>query len=107
MITIYSRKECGHCGRIKDELISREIPFTEQIVDVDVTADWIRETFPDKNMLPIIVTDYLVYSGPNEARQLFIEYNRDVGKTLLNEGIGKFMNEDVGRFVNEGGHDKI
>jgi len=85
MIDIYTREDCGSCVRVKTELKARNIPYKEFFVDKDVTKEWINETFPGARMLPILVTDTEVFSGPTEILPMLESYRQDVGKQLLNE----------------------
>ena len=95
MVTLYSREDCGSCMRVKTELRARNIPYEEIIIGKDITTEELKEKFPGKNILPIMLTESCLYSGTNEILPMLDEYKEFLGKELLTE--------DVGRFVNEGG----
>jgi glutaredoxin len=97
MIDVYSRDNCGSCIRVKTELKTRGIPFREILLDKDITKEDFIEKFPGKTVLPVIVAESKIFSGPNEILSMLSEYKENFGKDLLNESIG--------RFVNEGGYD--
>jgi glutaredoxin len=87
MIIVYSREDCGSCTRVKTELKSRGIPFIERQIDKDVDSSGIKEQYPTKKALPILVMDNgEVLSGPTEILPRLNEWNNDFGKELLNEG---------------------
>lgn len=85
IVQVYSRKECGACERVKAGLNTYNIPFTEISVD-DVGVDFIKENFPGKSMLPIVVINNKVYSGFAEVDVVLTEYGQNLGKELLTEG---------------------
>lgn len=37
-ITVYSTTTCPYCKQLKDYLVSKNIPFTEKLVDMDEAA---------------------------------------------------------------------
>jgi hypothetical protein len=82
----------------KTELKARNIAYEEVIIGKDITTEEIKEMFPGKNALPILLTEFSVHSGPGEILPILDSYKEFTGKELLNE--------DIGRFVNEGGFDK-
>lgn len=84
MIEVYSREGCGACERVKSRLDTLCIPYVEKSVD-EVGTTFIKENFPGKNILPIVVVNGTVYSGIGEIEGVLTEYGQDFGKELLTE----------------------
>lgn len=55
MYTVISREGCSFCVKAKDLLTQKYVEFTEKIVDVDITRDYVRARFPEITVLPIIL----------------------------------------------------
>ncbi len=85
MIEIYSREGCKSCERVKNLMKFHDLKYVEFNLGVDVTSEEVRERFPARNQLPIVVTEAgEVFSG-EEVWDLLNEYKSDFGKQMLNE----------------------
>lgn len=69
-IQLYSRNGCYHCENTKKILQSRQIPFTEIKIDVDIDVAVVKEKYPQANTLPIIVVDGNWISHLSELRYI-------------------------------------
>lgn len=99
-VEVYTRPECKQCGIVKNQLKFYNVDYVEHSVD-EVGREFIKENFPGKNLLPIVVVNGVAYSGPIEVGHIISEFKENLGKELLTED-----RNDIGRFVNEGGYDK-
>jgi len=57
LVEIYTRDGCTLCEEKKAQLRSQNVPFTEYVIDKDVTRDSVKAAFPRARMLPVIVVD--------------------------------------------------
>jgi glutaredoxin len=56
-ITVYTRKGCTSCAKVKQQLKTLNVSFQEMVIDVDVPRAQILEWFPGVTNLPILVED--------------------------------------------------
>jgi glutaredoxin len=56
---IYSQNHCSACEKLKAEYRSKNIPFTEIRIGVDITIDQFKERYPDVRSVPFIVLQEL------------------------------------------------
>ena len=56
-ITIYSQTHCPACEALKMEYKSKDIPFTEIVIGVDIAVAEFRELYPNVRSVPFVVTD--------------------------------------------------
>ena len=94
LVEVFSRLECPSCEKIKNRFNSMGIEYREHIVDVNCTREYVKENFPGKNILPIVVAAGQVYSGLPAVELALNEYKENFGKEMLLE---------TERFENEGG----
>lgn len=82
MINVYTKDNCVFCTRTKTLLANRKITFNEYILNVDISLEEIRRSFPTMKTFPIIVIDNEVIGGYTElVEKISDEF---FGQKLLN-----------------------
>ncbi len=56
-IKLYTRRNCSLCDYSKKELQKNNLPYTEVLIDEQISREDIKKKYPDAKMLPIIVVD--------------------------------------------------
>jgi glutaredoxin len=69
MITIYSRPGCKWCETSKFLLESRGIEYNELMLDVDITADQLKQLVPGARSVPQIMDDGIHVGGYRELAE--------------------------------------
>ena len=69
MITIYSRPGCKWCDTSKSLLELRGIEYNELMLDVDITADQLKQLVPGARSVPQIMDDGIHIGGYKELAE--------------------------------------
>jgi len=69
MITIYSRPGCKWCETSKSLLELRGIEYNELMLDVDITADQLKQLVPGARSVPQIMDDGIHIGGYKELAE--------------------------------------
>ena len=64
-ITLYTRPQCKTCNDTKSFLKTKNIDYTEVIIDKDVARDDVLTKAPNAKMLPVVFLDD-IYIGSKE-----------------------------------------
>lgn len=63
MYEVYSKEGCGACTKAKSSLRAKQLPFSEYILNQDITRKELFEMFPAAKTLPIILEDGRMIGG--------------------------------------------
>ena len=69
MITIYSRPGCKWCETSKSLLELKGIEYNELMLDVDITADQLKQLVPGARSVPQIMDDGIHVGGYRELAE--------------------------------------
>jgi len=69
MITIYSRPGCKWCETSKSLLELKGIEYNELMLDVDITADQLKQLVPGARSVPQIMDDGIHIGGYKELAE--------------------------------------
>ena len=70
MIELITRPSCPRCVELKAALSDKRIPFTERVLDSDITVADVQHRFPDIKMVPILAIGRHVLGGVDELQTL-------------------------------------
>lgn len=62
-IIVYSKPNCVYCDRAKALLSSKNLPYTENVLGVDVVREDFMATFPEVRTMPFIIIDGVKVGG--------------------------------------------
>lgn len=68
-VVIYSKHQCVFCTQAKELLTRKNIPFVENVLDVDFSREYIVEVFPRARSYPIIVIDDVIIGGFEQLKE--------------------------------------
>lgn len=71
-IKIITRDECTYCHQAMKLLKSRDIPFEELHIGLDVTREYVLESYPTQKLLPVVLVNDELVGGYTEL----VEYLR-------------------------------
>lgn len=69
MITIYSRPGCKYCETSKSLLELKGIEYNELMLDVDITADQLKQLVPGAKTVPQIMDGGVHIGGYNDLKE--------------------------------------
>ena len=82
-IEIYSKPNCGYCTAAKNLLKNSNLPYTEQVLDVHFTREFLVEKFSTAKTFPVIVVDNYYIGGYNELRKLLEDRTSNSQQVLM------------------------
>lgn len=85
MITIYSKENCPACVRAIQLLESKNIAYNQYKIGVDVSREWILESFPNIKTVPIIIDGERLIGSYENLLSEVSNPNSHLGKTFLQD----------------------
>ena len=68
-VVIYSKRQCTFCTQAKELLARKNVPFVENVLDVDFSREYIVGMFPHARSYPIIVIDDVIIGGFEQLKE--------------------------------------
>jgi glutaredoxin len=65
--TIYSKRGCPYCDKIKQVLSAINQPYTDKLLDVDFTRDQFYQQFGEGSTFPRVLVNGSLIGGCNES----------------------------------------
>ena len=72
-VVMYTKSDCGYCIKVKELLNQLDLPFTEQIVGVDIASEIYRELYWPS--VPCIIVDGIKIGGYEEFAEWAVDNN--------------------------------
>lgn len=85
MIVIYTKENCRFCDLAKSLLESKGVQYRQYMIGIDVSRDFITETFPNVRTVPIILDDNRLIGGYDNLLSELSDPNNHIGKTFLQD----------------------
>lgn len=76
-IELITRRHCPKCEEVKKWLRSRDIVFTELIIDETITVEEVKDKWPEMMNLPICTVDGTFIGGQLEMLRWTVSYIKE------------------------------
>lgn len=76
-IELYTKNDCSFCTKAKKLLVEKNLNYSENLIGVTVTREWVKEQFPEAKLVPIVVINGQYLGGYDELTAYLADYTTD------------------------------